>query len=72
MIGKHVDVIAIALLLGGAALYSGARQLALVEVVPYKRMVLSQAVMQRVHRAISCSRSSRTMNIARSVRVTTD
>ena len=52
---KHVDVIAIALLLGGAALYSEARNLSLIEVVPNQRIALSQAV-QRVFR---CPRSVR-------------
>ncbi len=55
MIGKHVDVIAIALLLGGAALYTEARNLSLLEVIPNQRIAFSQAV----QRAFRCSRSVR-------------
>ena len=60
MIGKHVDVIAIVLLLGGAALYTGARNLALIEVVPGSRIALTQAV----QRAIRCSRAVRVTRAA--------
>ena len=68
MIGKHVDVIAIVLLLGGAALYTGARNLALIELVPGKRIALTQAV----QRAIRCSRAvrvTRTASIRRALAV---
>jgi hypothetical protein len=65
---KHVDVIAIALLLGAAALYSGARNLAVVHVNSYQRIALSQAV----HRAFKCSRAAKaqsTCGIARALAV---
>jgi hypothetical protein len=52
---KHVDVIAIALLLGAAALYTEARNLSVLQVVPYKRIELSQTF----QRAFRCSRSAR-------------
>jgi hypothetical protein len=61
VIGKHVDVIAIGLLLGGAALYSEARNLSLIEVVPNKRIALSEAV----QRAMTCSRSARAQRASR-------
>ena len=60
MIGKHVDVIAIGLLLGGAALYTGARNLALIDVIPNQRVALSAAV----HRVFRCSRSVRVTRAA--------
>ena len=62
MIGKHVDLIAVGLLLGGVALYSEARNLALIHVVPDKRIEISQVI----QRAMTCSRSARVM---RGVRV---
>jgi len=67
--GKHVDLIAIALLLGAAALYTGARQLSLIEVIPYKRIALSRTVLQRVQRAVSCSRSSSAIHVAPTISV---
>lgn len=68
MIGKNVDLIAVALLLGGAALYSGARNLALIEVIPHQRLVLSQAV----QRAMRCPRSVKAIRVLPTVSVTTD
>jgi len=43
---KHVDVIAIALLLGGAALYSEVRSLSLTHVVPVQRIALATTIRQ--------------------------
>jgi hypothetical protein len=42
MIRKNVDVIAIAVLLCGIALYSRAREARIVEVIPKQRIALSQ------------------------------
>jgi hypothetical protein len=82
MIRKNIDIIAIGLLLGAAALYSGARQLAWIEVVPSQRVQLSRAVtvrLQRVlassclQRALACSRSSRALHLPSvSITATTD
>jgi hypothetical protein len=41
MIGKHVDLIAIGVLLCGIALYSAARDSMVVTVTPQKRIILS-------------------------------
>lgn len=62
MIGKHVDLIAIGLLLGGAALYTGARDVARIQIAPYTRTALSQTI----QRAMRCSRSAK---IARGVAI---
>ena len=61
MISKYVDVIAIGVLLGGAALYSGARHLSLIEVVPNKRIALSETI----QRAMRCSHSVRAQRASR-------
>jgi hypothetical protein len=57
---KHVDVIAIALLLGGAALYSQARNLSLIRVVPTQR----SAIAQTIQRAMRCSHTVRVQRAA--------
>lgn len=65
---KHVDVIAIALLLGAAAIYSEARTFAVVHVNSYQRIALSQTI----QRAFKCSRSARAQSasgIARALAV---
>jgi hypothetical protein len=71
VIGKHVDFIAIALLLGGAAVYSEARNVTLLEAVHVKGAVVSQAI----ERAVKCPRSVRALRAIRvlpSLSVTTD
>lgn len=71
MIGKHVDILAIGLLLGGAALYSGARNVMLLDTVHAKSAVVSQAI----ERAVKCPRSVRALRairVAPSVSVTTE
>ena len=45
MIRKNVDVIAIAVLLCGLALYSRAREAALIQVIPNRRIALKQRTM---------------------------
>lgn len=47
MIRKNVDVIAIAVLLCGIALYSRAREARIVEVIPKQRIALSQGSLCR-------------------------
>ena len=63
MIGKNIDLIAITVLLAGVALYSEARRVSVIEVVPHQRIALSQAV----RRAFQCSHSA---TIPRAPRVT--
>lgn len=63
MIRKHVDLIAIGVLLLGIAAYSSARRAMLIEVVPYKRIALSQSLV----RAFSCHR---TVRVSRAQRFT--
>ncbi|MBV9762897.1 MAG: hypothetical protein JO340_20220 [Acidobacteriaceae bacterium] len=65
---KHVDLIAIGLLLGGAAFYSGVRRAPLLEAVPAKGIAISQAI----HRAMKCPRSVKVISILPSVSVTAD
>ena len=52
MIRKNVDVIAIAVLLCGIALYSRAREARIVEVIPKQRIALSQGSLCRAFSAI--------------------
>jgi hypothetical protein len=47
MIRKNVDVIAIAVLLCGIALYSRAREARIVEVIPIQRIALSKGSLCR-------------------------
>jgi hypothetical protein len=47
---KHVDVIAIALLLAGAALYSQVRNLSVIQVAPMQRVALARTI----QRAVQC------------------
>lgn len=51
MIRKNVDVVAITVLLAVIAVYSEARRLALLDVVPNRGMVLASEI---VHRALRC------------------
>jgi hypothetical protein len=60
---KHVDVIAIALLLAGVALYSEARNLSLIRVVPNQRIAFAE----KIERAMRCSRSVRVQAAPRAV-----
>lgn len=62
---KHVDVIAIALLLAGAALYSEVRNLSLVEAAPIQRVALARTIQRAVrcgsveaHRAVQAAEAS--------------
>ena len=60
---RHIDLIAIGVLLCGIALYSQARDSALVQVIPNKRIEISQVV----HRAFRCSRAARAVKTNRLV-----
>jgi hypothetical protein len=44
MIGRHVDLIAVGLLLSAIALYYGARHAMFLAVVPYKRITIIEPV----------------------------
>jgi hypothetical protein len=52
---KHIDLIAIAALLCGIALYSQARDSSILQVIPQKRVELAQVI----QRAVKCSRAAR-------------
>jgi hypothetical protein len=52
---KHIDVIAIGALLCGIALYSGARDSSILQVIPQKRIALAETI----QRAVRCSRTAR-------------
>jgi hypothetical protein len=52
MIRKNVDIIAIAVLLCGMALYSRAREARIVEVIPNKRIAFSDGSLCRAFDAI--------------------
>jgi hypothetical protein len=55
-------------LLGGAALYTEARQLALIQIQPYKTVVLTQAIQN----AMQCSRAARAkraINVHRAITI---
>jgi hypothetical protein len=62
---KHIDLLAIAVLLCGIALYSQARDSAILQVIPNKRIALTQAV----QRAMRCSRAARAVKPNRLVAV---
>jgi hypothetical protein len=52
MIRKNIDVVAIAVLLCGIALYSRARESRVVEVIPNKRIALSEGSVCRAFGAM--------------------
>ena len=52
MIRKNVDIIAIAVLLCGVALYSHAREARILEVIPNKRIALADGKLCRAFSAI--------------------
>lgn len=56
MIRKNVDVIAIAVLLCGIALYSRAREARIVEVIPKQRIAFTQGSLCRAFGAIQHQR----------------
>jgi hypothetical protein len=66
VIGKHIDVIAILVLLGGAALYTGTRELALSQLRSYKAVAFSQ-VIQRAMRCNGAARAVRSVNVHRAI-----
>jgi hypothetical protein len=66
VIGKHIDLVAIAVLLGGAALYTGTRELALTQVRPDKAVAFSQ-VIQRAMRCSRSARAARSINVHRTI-----
>jgi hypothetical protein len=61
---KHIDVIAIAALLAGAALYSEARETALFHIQSYKTAAFSQ-VIQRAMRCPHTARAVRALHVDR-------
>jgi hypothetical protein len=63
---KHVDIVAVAVLLAGAALYSEARQVAVVRISPYDGVKISQ-VLQRAMRCSRSAKATRAVTINRAV-----
>ena len=59
MIGRHVDLLAVCLLLAGAGVYAGVRQMDLTKVAPCSRAALTQAVerAERYTRSVRVTRA---------------
>jgi hypothetical protein len=67
VIGKHIDLLAIAVLLGGAVLYTGTRELALSQAGPYYKAGAFSQVIQRAMRCKRTARATRSIDIHRAI-----